>query len=463
TEVDISIAFDSVASDEAALAKVAAAPFEKLKAIDYALILRTRFWNDYLYKIPYLSNFDMPSIDNKGITEDDAKHDYYVSWALIYASVLPAAPEVGFNYRQVTCGKPSMWDEGAPGVTYSATWESFIGIQQLAYVYPELAWDAYKGLMSLVDEQGRIGGESLPSEKAHTAWVCYQNMPDDEALEEIYPALKRYQLWRMANPRWIHGPHDYENEKDYDFASVLIMDMRFTQKICDVLGYDEEKTFWETNINNFYGDIKTWFYLPNRAAPYQYNVGGTMSGGARAWVVKSLWMDVLDGEYLTRTLNFALSGFNPAKSFCGYSAVKYDSFTYIIYGLIKHGKLTEAKQYLESGMRDVPRSKFIGEAYYNEGADDKSVARGVRPSLFGAGIMIESAFLSNGFFRYNGGLACVNLYDRVTTVENIHVNGKVYTLSVDGIYGTVKVIYSDGTSQTRNAPRGQFVDLNDLL
>lgn len=93
-----------------------------------------------------------------------------------------------------------MWDESDDRAPYSATWESFFGIQFYAFIDPETAWNAFEGLMSLTDKDGVIGGESLPSRKAQTAWILYQTTQDKERLEKIYAPLERYLNWRLVYP-----------------------------------------------------------------------------------------------------------------------------------------------------------------------------------------------------------------------------------------------------------------------
>ncbi len=65
------------------------------------------------------------------------------------------------------------------------------------YVMPDVAWDAYIGMMSLVDEEGMLAGESLPSEKAHTAYVLYNLTGDSDKLNIVYDNIARYLKWRV--------------------------------------------------------------------------------------------------------------------------------------------------------------------------------------------------------------------------------------------------------------------------
>ncbi len=92
-----------------------------------------------------------------------------------------------YPYPQLATGKASLWDEGEPRAPFSAAWESFLGTQFYAFIDPQTAVASFKGLMSLVDQEGMLGGESLPSRKAQTAMVLYRLTGDREMLKETYP------------------------------------------------------------------------------------------------------------------------------------------------------------------------------------------------------------------------------------------------------------------------------------
>ena len=465
----LSVSYDTISVSRESTVSQARAPFEQ-NNVKRRMAERTKAWNQFFEKVPYVSFTDMPLLEEanalKGVTTEEVLHEYYLAWALIWASVLPENPENNYPYKQVTCGKPSMWDEGEPRASHSASWESFYGMQLLSYVDPDTAWSAYRGLMSLVDEDGMLGGESLPSENAHTAWILYQNKADKEALKEIYPALKRHLTWRFNNPRWILNSHDNPYEKDYDFCSNFMMDVDFAIKICEEIGETADVAYWEDLQSQMYENIKTWFYRDDRSAPYQcyYTNDGSLSSGAQAWVVKSLWMQDLEGEYLTRTVEYALNGFNINSAFAGLTAVKYDSYAYTAQGLIRNGQRERGTQLLEMGMRDVVLSRFIAETYYPEPngiyPEGGVTARGVRPTLFGASIMIESVLQTNGLVRYWGGVSAINLYDRISTVTGITVDDMVYTLTIDGINGKATVVNNEGKRLVVSLPRGAYVRMD---
>lgn len=143
-------------------------------------------------KVPQLDSFSLQRIETKGVTSAMIERAYYAAWIFLASNILQKSPESGYEYTQFACGKPSLWGQGAPEAPYSASWESLIAMQLYASIYPEQAWDAFKGLMSLVDDTGMLAGESLPSRKAQTAFILYEATGNKQLLSDVYPALKKY-------------------------------------------------------------------------------------------------------------------------------------------------------------------------------------------------------------------------------------------------------------------------------
>ncbi|HEY6739853.1 MAG TPA: hypothetical protein VI076_13495, partial [Actinopolymorphaceae bacterium] len=217
-----------------------------------------RFWDQRLARVPHPEDFSLAVADTKGVTPSDVRLMYYRAWVFLLADVLPPEPEVGYGFPQLAAGKPSMWNFGADGARASASWDSLLGMQYLAYVDPDTAWDAYEGLMTLVDDDGMLGGESLPSRKAQTAWVLHSVTGDTARLRSTYAALRRHLLWARENPRWIFGDHDDPNERDAEFVVSLLLDFRYAAEIASVLGDDEDVSFWHRQYDEFFADYLTW-------------------------------------------------------------------------------------------------------------------------------------------------------------------------------------------------------------
>jgi hypothetical protein len=256
-----------------------------------------RFWTRYLRdQVPHPHSFGLVDAPvgclREGcpeVTAEQVRDTYYKAWVFAAANVLPPMPEVGFPYPQLAAGKPSMWAFGAPQASASASWESMLQIQFYAYADPEVAWAAFRGLMSLVDEAGALPGEVLPTRAAQTAAVLYQLTGDKEALADIYPALKRHLLWKKDNPRWIHGDHDNPYEKDADFVVSALIDMKYAAGLAEVLGLVSDVEFWEQMRRDYFQDYLVWFWETPDSDPVEYYYADT---GQR-----SPWWHALDHEW----------------------------------------------------------------------------------------------------------------------------------------------------------------------
>ena len=400
---------------------------------------RTNFWNDFFAKVPRPMNFSFDIQKDNDVSEQQVKNMYYKAWALIYSSVLPEGPEVGFNYKQVCCGKPSMWGFGAESATYSAAWESFVAIQFLSYVEPDIAWNAFEGLMSLVDDDGVLGGESLPSYKAQTAWVVYNNKKDKEALERITPALERYLNWRMENPRWIIESNEVNGERDLDFISNALVDIDYAVRIFKELGNEEKATEWENKGKDYYKQFQEWMIYKNNVYLTYNDITQRRSTGNVLWLSKGLHIpNITDEDFDLFYKNFK-GAYRANASLGGFHTVKFDSMQYPIYSFIEKGGdyLEIAQNLVEITYRDVASTNFLAEVYNSGGK--KIFADGVRPSMFGAGLMIDNVLIKNGFMYYEGRPKVINLYGTSGGVENIHINGDTFNVVQTGSENKIKL------------------------
>lgn len=389
---------------------------------------REKSWNVLLNKAPRPDNFDLVDLADKGVTAKQIESYYYRSWVTVIAGTLPAHDS--FKYRSICCGKASMWAGGSPQNKYSCIWESLFGTQMYAFIDPEIAWELCLGSILSIPEDGNILGESLPSNKAETVWVCYQALQDKEKLASCVEPLARYFEWRYDNPRWILGGHNYTDEKDADFVSSYLVDLKFMRKICAELGKTADVEYWRVKGESLYTQSLDWFLRDDGIVQCYFTETGNTTVGTPLWIDKYLWTEELNGEAQEILLDYAISQYDRNATFAGFGGVKYDSFAYTTYGLLKYGQTEIAGALIQSSMRDIVRSGFIGELY---NANKRgTVCEGVRPSLFGAVIMIDSVWLRNGFMFHEGGITAINLYDG--GVSNIVLNGKTYNLSVkDGI------------------------------
>ena len=427
-----------------------------------------KYWNDFFSKVPLPSNFAIETVDAKGVTAGQVRNIYYQAWVHIAQNVLEADP-VNYNYPQIVTGKPSMWDEGAEQSPYSATWESFFGMQFYAFIDPQTSWDAFEGIMSQVDETGMIGGESLPSRKAQTAWILYQITKDKTRLARVYDALERYLDWQLQYPHWIYAGNPdvaYPDpaKKDADFAFSAIIDIDYMIKISNVVKNEFVAYEWENKKINFFNDCLYWFWTTPDSRPVQYyntNNGGRAYGNLY-WVTKGLHTDLLKNEttYLNGMYSAFSDIFNPDHNFGGISLgyPKYPDMGYTLYGLIDNSKIDDATHLIDVGIRDIVRSgNWLSETYEISDNWAPPYPSGVRPSTFGASMIIDFVMIKNGF-RYDFGQPYVqNLFEGTRSLKGIRYNEKTLNIEKDpdGLF-TVSGDYLDAP-KTIQTVRGEFL------
>lgn len=391
---------------------------------------RIKYWNDYLAKLPHPTNFSIESVDALDVTPEAVKLAYYKAWVFTAYNLLMGDP-LKFPYPQVVTGKASVWDEGHELAPYTATWESFFGIQFLAFTDPENAWKAFEGIMSLTDEEGVIGGESLPSRKAQTAWLLYEMTGEKERLEAIYDPLERYLIWRLKYPHWIFHSEPDVTQKDAEFAFSVIVDIEFMAEIASVVKGESVAEEWRKRAKDFYTESLPWFWKTPKSMPVQYYNTRTQdrNAGSRYWVTSGLFMEMLDGEYLKSMMNLFSLGFNARGNFGGPSMgiPKYPDISYTLYGLITKGYIGKAENVMDVCIRDIVRSgNWFSEQYETSG---EPYPYGVRPSFFGASVIIDFVMMKNGFWYGKGTPTALNAFKGERSIQNIHFGDKIINLS----------------------------------
>ncbi len=432
------------------------------------------YWNDFYSKVPLPSNFAIETVDNKGVTAEQVKNIYYKAWVHIAQNVMEADPE-NYNYPQIVTGKPSMWDEAAEQAPYSATWESFFGMQFYAFIDPQISWDAFDGIMSLVDETGMIGGESLPSRKAQTAWILYQITKDRARLAQVYDALERYLNWRLQYPHWIYAgvpevAYPDPTKKDADFAFSAIIDIDYMIKIATIIKGEFVAYEWEEKKIDFFNDCLSWFWITPDSRPVQYyntSTGGRADGNLY-WVTKGLHVKLLKNEtaYLNSMYSAFSNNFNPNYNFGGISLgyPKYPDMGYTLYGLIDNSKIENATNLIDTGIRDIVRSgNWLAESYEITDNWATPYPTGVRPSTFGAAMIIDFVMIKNGF-RYDFGTPYIqNLFSGARSIKGIRYSGMLLNIesNSEGLF-TVSGDYLEEpqTIQTKN---GEFIPITGGL
>ena len=354
------------------------------------------FWHTLLENIPRPKHFGyrlLPADDKaSGLLEQM----YYTAWAQVIANILPPAPEVSFPYASMATGKSSLWAYSAGRCTYAASWETFYGWMLFAQIDPVAAWEGYEGFMTLVDKDGRLGGESLPSVKARTAWVLYRTLPDRERLGRIMPAIERYLLWRLENLRWIYlDKTPREDQKDMDFVTAALLDIHYLIRICCELSMTDKANKWQIRMETLYRQMTEWFFSEELPHQYFFCATGNLESGNPLCTLKALHLPNLAESERTSLLKLFRRHYHADRPFGGFTGVKAENMTYTIYGLAENGLTAEADLLRERTAYDIASTRFLAEEYH-AGTDGAVLPCGVRPSLFGGALLIDCVLGMNG-------------------------------------------------------------------
>lgn len=377
-----------------------------------------KYWDTFLSRVPQPIDFSLRTVHAKGVRAEQVRATYYKAWVFLAQSVLCPDPAV-YPYYQFTAGKPSLWDHGHKSSPFSAAWESFVGMQLYGYINPDISWSALKGMLSLVDENGMLGGESLPSKKAETAWILYQLTGDTESLEEIYPALSRYLNWRIKNPRWIYLGMTPENEKDIEFAVAGLIDIECMIRIAHVLGRGTDVDDWNNKYKCLFSQCLDWFWENPQTLPVQHLNQFEGRDTFPIQITTGLYLSGLSGDYYESMLGLFYKYYDPEQPFAGFDAAKYPDMNYTVYGLIEKNKIVLARNLLEANIRDIILANSVFAETYRFGKPS-----GVRPSIFGMASIIDFVLLKNNYFYQKGEPHIVNLFDGVSGVDGLCIRNK---------------------------------------
>ena len=428
------------------------------RLIDDLLEKRAARWDRLLQAIPEPDTTDLlKTVNPKGATAEGIRQAYYKAWVFTIQNVIPADKK-SYPYPQLAAGKPSLWDEGERRAPFSAAWESFLGTQFYAFIDPKTAVASFKGLMSLVDADGMLGGESLPSRKAQTAMVLFRLTGDLEMLKETYPALCRYMAWRMKYSHWIYGDFKPNPQwKDAEFVFSAIIDMEHLADVATLLGKPEEAKQWQAKRAAFYKESQKWFWATPTTPPVQNWCGNGPVPNPQdhaIWVTTALYMDgMLEGDYLKSTLAKFDALYDTEANFAGFGMPKYPDMSYSVYGLLKQGYPARARGVMEACIRDIVRA---GAPFAEQYVGDDFRADGVRPSLFGSSTIIDFTMLMNGY-KYDRGTPTVALtHAQDSGVSGLLIRGKTFDLKhADG-----RVLFGEkGKMKPVDAKVGQVVEM----
>ncbi|SHK54338.1 Ig-like domain (group 2) [Anaerocolumna jejuensis DSM 15929] len=409
------------------------------------------FWDGKLAKVPAPTVWGVTgNASNASVSAEKHRRSFYAAWAFQYQNIVEPTPEKGYPYYQVTLGKASTWAHGAASAPNSCSWESFFNIQELSLVEPEIAWDAVKGFIYNIDENGILDGECLPSQKAHTVWVCYSNLlqkgiDKKDELEDLYPYIRRYLLWRAENPRWIYGSQNFSDEKDISFVTQWFSDVNYAVKICEALGKYDDIAMYENLKTQMGENSRDWFFQEYDYATgtgrimafrflnqtgenrYKYSSHDSYQPDALNYVYSSLFADFpkdLTDMLVQSYLNFR----NNDAPLLGFDFFKYGDGVHTAYGLmekeLKYPQLKgEWKKFVSAVLCNVVKNVDFAECLRVSGGSAK--LEGVEPSSFNATAMIDYTYMLNGLRIDMGELTAIG---DATVQKTQNTDVTVYTI-----------------------------------
>jgi hypothetical protein len=427
-EVVVAARFAPLSADPSAL-PAQVAPFVLPGGYEAALKRQEASWEARLGTVPHPLDFSLSTLNPAVTTPDAIRRTYYRAWVFLFADLLPPQPENGYSYPQQACGKPALWDEGAAHARPTSQWESVLAMQYMALADPGVAWDAYSGLMSLVGENGVLGGEGLPTRQAQTAWVLYALTGDRVRLAAIYPALKRLLLWKAADPRWLYRGSTPTDQKDAEFVVHALKDMLYAQQIAHALELPEEAAFWQTRLTALAADYHRWFWDGGKTFRIYRAASGQREGPDATWNLQGLVLppEILQPVERDRLLSLFSSTMRRDLPFLVPALAAFPKYNYTLQGIWQYGTPVEAELMAETALRDVT---LAGEFSENYMPPSPPTPNGVIPSVFGALQIIDGALWCSGI-RLGEGEPEIAALPHALGLWNLHVRGGEVSLVID--------------------------------
>ncbi len=428
-------------------------------ALRKALAAREAAWNEWLSKVPMPRDFTLHYLTDRNVTAEQLERMYYKAWVFTIGNSLPAQPENSYPYPQITCGKPSLWAEGHEKAAPSAQWESFVAMQLMVWIDPDLAWSSFEGMMSLVDDEGTLGGEGLPSRHVQTAWVLYALTGDKKRLRRVYAPMKRMLQWKAADPRWIYKGLTPPGLKDAEFVVHALMDMSWAIRICKVLDMPKEAAHWRKQIDGLRESYWNWFWeTPGGPPNYTYHEElGRRSGDRHSWSLTGLCLpgSILGEPQKQSLLTLFRSMVDDSVPFLIKGLNKFPQVNYAMVGLWIYGEPDEVARMAEASMTAVTMAGEFAECY---GDTFPAYTWGVTPSMFGAASMIDGALWHNGIL-IGDGLPIIVHTPNAVGVDNIPLRRGTLNVRFDGD----EVELSSEESRSIALPVGQQFTFDQVL
>lgn len=368
----------------------------RTKSVRDQLDVTKRNWDAWLGALPAPGRWGIRAVDPWGIAPERHRMKYYAAWTFLLSNTLPETPERGFPYRQVTIGKASLWGDGSPLCPTNCAWESFFEIQLLAYVDPGTAWSALEGFMSMIDHDGWLEGECLPSQKAHTAWVVHRIAPDRHRLIALYPALRRYLLWREDNPYWVWSPGGPEkpekpsDQKDISFVSQWMTDVDDVIQICEAIGETEDAVMWRTKKANMVKKVEQWFFAGGCVQGIYWEETDRREDNVLFTI--DMLVHRLTPNLDARLMAYYLDKHHADQDLVGLAWSKFGNIYHTLRGLYDQGYVKQADELADSLLRHTLLTRDFCENEYK----DRFEVDGVNPSAFTACQVIVLTWMRNG-------------------------------------------------------------------
>lgn len=444
-------------------------------AVRAALDSRMQEWNDYLSRVPVVKDFALHTVDAAGASPEAIRAIYYRAFVALAQTVVPPQPESGISHSQVATGKAATYNGGSARNRASASWDSLLGIQYLAYTEPDLAWDSLIGMLADVEDDGGLNGESLPSRKAQTAWMLYSVTGDAEKLAQVYPAVKAHMKWSSEHLAWNIDSHfpgggvSASDERDAEFVNSLAIDLQYAAQSARVLGRDADAEGFTTLRNTLLAQYQEWFFMPDGKAVQYYwtsrpDATYDQRKGTVNYVGTGLHLPGLtDGETAAIMARFD-EEYDPSQQFAGTAsdALKAPDAQFIAYGLLEHGQTQKAQVYLEATLRDITRTHQFSEVYQAGKNGAEPISRGESPTTFGMAHVIDNLWILNGFRSDEGTPTFVRLPGAIGGVSGLSYLGRSLDVGIDGTQIALSgdAAQQPGVCERVDAPEGQSIALS---
>lgn len=417
-------------------------------AIDNANIIETtdstvlisntkNYWQSILQIVPTPKNFGFES-DQGNISAEEHKVLYYSAWTYLIGNTMTSTSETGYQFGQQLLGKASLQTEGAPISSGNNSWESVLQLQLITLINPTFSEDALYGFLSMVDANGELDGEVLPTRLAQTIWITYKSTGNIQFLENVYPSLKRFMDYKSENLHWIWGSTNVEDEIDSEFVISWLFDATYMQKIATELGYEEEVNYWQTIYDRLLSNYYSYFFVDSNSLEGQgafpsssngvrtdghpadktsqgiwqryykdhFNLDGSnMHNNVRGalpenvhMILSALVIKDLDQEHLDHLLELFDTVYASNLTLSGFTNYKYAPNSLLMYGLMQRGMNNEFDTLIANDLHKAFDVWTFCELF----AYDSDIPQGTLPTSFSLNLIIENTMMLNGVSYYEG-------------------------------------------------------------